>query len=132
MFKIRARSSKKGFTLIELVAVIVILGVSLAPFGVMFYSIMAKYAEPEAIQIATALAEGEMERVTGLQFASVANAGPTAFTSFPAYTWQVIVSNLTGETDQSEYKQVEVRVTNSSTGVKASLFTIVTIKEVVS
>ena len=124
--------SLTGFTIIELVVVIVVLGVCLAPVGAMFYTIMAKYAEPEAIQVATALAEGEMERVTGFAFENVADAGPTTFSNFPNYTWEVIVSTLAGEADQSEYKQVEVRVVNSSIGVTISLFTIVTIKEVVS
>ncbi len=129
MFKAPIHNTKSGFTIIELVAVIVILGICLAPIGAMFYTIMEKYARPEAIQVATALAEGEIERVTGLTFASVANEGPTAFVDFPNYTYQVIVSVLAGQPDTSEYKKVEVRVVNNSLGVSASLFTIVTVKQ---
>jgi prepilin-type N-terminal cleavage/methylation domain-containing protein len=132
MSKMRIRNLNSGFTLVELVAVIVVLGVCLAPIGIMFHEVMIKHATPETIQVATALAEGEMERVTGLAFGSVANAGPTAFANFPNYTWQVVVSNLSGESDQTEYKQVEVRVINSTIGVQVSLFTIVTIKQMVS
>jgi hypothetical protein len=97
----------------------------------MFYTVMSKYAKPEAIQVATALAEGEMERVTGLDFVAVANEGPTAFTDFPNYTYQVIVSVLAGQPDTSEYKKVEVRVTNASLDIGVSLFTIVTVKQVI-
>jgi prepilin-type N-terminal cleavage/methylation domain-containing protein len=125
------RGSSGGFTLVELVAVMVILGICLAPIGAMFYTIMAKYAQPEAVQVATALAEGQMERVTGLAFASVVNEGPTAFADFPAYTYQVIVSTLAGQPDMSEYKQVQVRVVNSSLDVSVSLFTIMSIKQAV-
>ncbi len=133
MFKKLAHNkARTGITIIELVAVIVVLGVCLAPVGAMFYTVMARYAKPEAIQVATALAEGEMERVTGLSFAIVIDEGPTTFSNFPNYTWEVIVDPTAGEADESEYKQVEVKVANSSIGVTVSLFTIVTIKEVVS
>ena len=129
MSRILTLKSKKGFTLIELVAVIAVLGICLAPFGALFYTVMGKYAEPEAIQIATALAENEMERVTGLSYANVVNEGPTVFTNFPNYTYQVDVSIFSGQPDTSKYKVVEVRVVNSSVGVTTSLFTISTIKQ---
>jgi len=128
----RIRNNSSGFTIVELVAVIVVLGICLAPIGAMFYTLMSKYAKPEAIQTAATLAEGEMERITGLDFADVANEGPTAFADFPNYTYQVIVSILSGQPDTSEYKNVEVRVVNNSLDVIVSLFTIVAIKEVVS
>ncbi|MFC1755236.1 hypothetical protein ACFL96_17900 [Thermoproteota archaeon] len=98
----------------------------------MFYNVMSKHAQPEAIQVAAVLAESQMERVTGLRFIEVVNEGPTVFTNFPNFTYQVIVSVLAGQSDTSEYKQVEVRVVNSSIGVTASLSTIVTIKQDVS
>jgi len=135
MSRIRLPKTIKGFTIIELVAVIVVLGVCLAPIGTMFYTVMAKYTEPEAIQVAAALAEQEMERVTGLRFSDLANDGPAA-TDFTNYTYQIIVSavpvGLANDPAMNEYKQVEVRVTNSSIGVAVSLITIVTIKENVS
>ncbi|MDD5005478.1 MAG: type II secretion system protein [Candidatus Omnitrophica bacterium] len=121
-----------GFTIIELIAVIVVLGVCLAPIGVMFYNVLSQYAKPESIQIATALAEGEMERVAGLSFTDVANEGPTNFSNFPNYNYRVIVSTLAGQPDTTQYKKVEVRVANSSLGTTVSLFTIVTIKQKVS
>ena len=129
MFRILTPNTKSGFTIVELVAVIVVLGICLAPIGAMFYTIMEKQAKPEAIQIATSLAEAQMERVTGLSYSDVVNEGPTAITGFPNYTYRVIVSTLAGQPDTSEYKQVEVRVVNSSIDVTVSLFTIVTIKQ---
>ncbi|MDD5356111.1 MAG: hypothetical protein PHY56_06215, partial [Candidatus Omnitrophica bacterium] len=62
----------------------------------------------------------------------VANEGPTVFTDFPNYTYQVIISVLSGQPDTSEYKQVEVRVMNTSLDVTVSLFTIATVKQIVS
>jgi prepilin-type N-terminal cleavage/methylation domain-containing protein len=122
----------KGFTIIELVAVIVVLGVSLAPIGAMFYQIMAKHAEPEAIQIATALAQRQMEEETGRRFSNLNNNGPANFSNFPNYTYQVIVTpvslNLANDPGMEEYKQLEVRVVNSSIGITVSLVTVVTAK----
>lgn len=143
MFRIRFRNSKAaftpfekkekksltGFTVIELVMVIVVLGICLAPFGILFHQVMARYAAPEAIQIATALAEGEMERVTALRYGNVVNEGPAAFVNFPNYSHQVIVGTIAGELTTNEYKQVEVRVTNSALGVAVNLITIVTLKQ---
>jgi prepilin-type N-terminal cleavage/methylation domain-containing protein len=121
-----------GFTIIELIAVIVVLGIALAPLGVMFTQVMTKYAQPEAIQVATALARQEMERVTGLRYSSIVSEASTTFTDFPNYNYQVIVGTISGESDTDEYKQVEVLVTNSSIGISVSLKTIVTIKQDVS
>jgi len=129
MSKTRIHNTKTGFTIIELIAVIVILGVCLAPISVLFYNVMSKLAEPEAIQVATALAESEMERVTGIAFASVVDEGPTAFTNFPDFTYQVTVSTLSGESDTSRYKQVEMAVVNSVLDMSVSLVTIVSIKQ---
>ncbi len=132
MFKTHFRKFSKGFTLIELVIVIVVMGIALAPIGVMFHHVMVKYAEPEAYQVAATLAEGEMERVTGLSFVNIANDGPTAFDNFPNYTYQVTVGVITGEADTSKYKQVEVVVNNSALGVNVRLVTIVSIKQDIS
>jgi len=129
MSRVRIRNNGSGFTIVELVAAIVVLGVCLAPVGAMFYTILEKQTKPEAIQVATALAEGEIERVTGLDFLAVVDEGPTVFTNFPNYTYQVVVSILAGQPDTSQYKKVEVRVVNSSLDISVSLFTIVTIKQ---
>jgi prepilin-type N-terminal cleavage/methylation domain-containing protein len=122
----------RGFTIIELIAVIVVLGISLAPVGAMFYQIMAKHATPEAIQIATALAEGQMEIEAGKRFSSIVNSGPTIFSDFPNYAYQTIVSpvslSLANDPAMSQYKQLQVKVTNSSIGVTVNLVTIVTVK----
>ena len=132
MYKIHFRKNKSGFTIVELVAVIIVLAVCLAPFGVMFSHVMEKHAEPEAQQVATALAQSEIERASNLRFSNIANEGPTIFPNFPNYSYQVIVTPIAGQHDMDEYKQIEVRVTNSSLGVTVSLITIATIKENVS
>ena len=132
MFKIRFRNLENGFTIIELVAVIVVLGICLAPFGVMFHHIMAKHARPEAQQVATSLAKLQIERVSSMRFSDISNEGPTVFTDFPNYTYEIIVSPVFGQPDTDEYKKVEVIVANDSIGVTVSLITIVTIKENVS
>lgn len=135
MSRIRLRKTG-GFTIVELVAIIVVLGVCLAPFGITFYTVMQRYAQPEAQQVATALAEGEMERLTGLKFFAVSDEGPTAFTNFPNYTYQVIVSAvptaLADDAGMDEYKQVEVRVVHTSLDTTVRLITVVSLKKEVS
>lgn len=127
------KSNNTGFSLIELLAVILVLGVSLAPIGVMFYHVMAKYAQPETLQVAAALAEQEMERVTGLRFSHLNNETLTAFPApFANYNYEVIVSavptHLADDPSMQEYKQVELRVTHSLIDA-VSLITIATVKE---
>ncbi|MFC1646447.1 type II secretion system protein [Candidatus Omnitrophota bacterium] len=129
MFKIRLHSSNSGFTIVELVAVIVVLGIALAPFGVMFSHVMIKHAQVEAIQIASVLAEVKMEEVTGTRFLAIDDEVPTAFEDFPNYTYEIIVTTISGESTTDEYKQVEVQVVNSLVDVNVNLVTIVTIKE---
>jgi len=48
---------------------------------------------------------------------------------FPDFTYQVTVSTLSGASDTSRYKQVEMAVVNSVLDMSVSLVTIVSIKQ---
>ncbi len=122
---------KKGFTIIELIIVIIVLGICFAPIAVLFRNVSIKYATSEIMQIATALAEQEMERVTSLRFSSVIAEGPTLFTgNFSNYSYQVRVSTATiGAVSypQNRYKRVDLDVSSGIIG-RVRLTTIVTRK----
>jgi len=123
----------KGFTLIETVIGIVVLGVITMGLFATFTGVFKNAARDEVVTIATSLAKGELERTTRLSFASILsqNAGaPVSFGgNFTNYYWQIVVSAvpvaIASDAGMANYKQVEARVTNPIVG-DISLKTIVT------
>lgn len=123
----------KGFTLIETVIGIVVLGVIALGLFATFTGVFTNAVRDEAVTIATSLAKGELERTARLSFAGVVsqNAGsPVSFGgNFANYSWQIVVSAvpvaIASDAGMAQYKQVESRVTNPMVG-DISLKTIVT------
>ncbi|MDP8229667.1 MAG: prepilin-type N-terminal cleavage/methylation domain-containing protein [Candidatus Gorgyraea atricola] len=122
--------NSKGFSLIELVIAMLIAGISILSLAFLFSQVMKTYAEPEVMQVATALSEQKMEEVTSFRYSDVADDGPTAFSgNFSNYTWQITVSAvptaLAIDPGMTDYKQVEVTVSNGIIG-SVTLATVVT------
>jgi len=123
----------KGFTLIETIIGIVVLGVIALGLFATFTGVFKNAVQDETITVAVSLAKGEMERVTKLAWASILNQyrdAPVSFGgNFSNYSWQVRVDRvptaIVHTTNMNQYKQVEVRVTNPIVG-DISLKTIVT------
>jgi len=123
----------KGFTLIETVIGIVVLGIIALGLFATFTGVFTNAVRDEVVTIATSLAKGELERTARLSFASVVsqNAGsPVSFGgNFTNYSWQIVVSAvpvaIASDAGMAQYKQVESRVTNPMVG-DISLKTIVT------
>lgn len=123
----------KGFTLIETVISIVVIGIAFLGLLAIFTAGYINAVHDEAMTIADMLAKGEMERIRGLAFANVTDENrdsPAAFTgNFYNYRWQVRVDAvpvaIANDPSMANYKQVEVRVTNNIAG-QVSLKTIVT------
>ncbi len=119
--------TKKGFTLIEIVAVIIVIGIaSLGLVGVI-HQVLIDVHRPHTLTTATALAEGEAERVMGLSFANVVDenrGSPASYSgNFSNYSWEVRVDSLDSaapslgsDADMSDYKVVEVRVHHAAVG----------------
>ena len=134
MSRISGLSGKmKGFTLVETIIAIVIIGVAFLGLLAVFTGVFTNAARDEAMTVAISLAKGEMERVTGLSFANIADENrdsPASFGgNFSNYSWQVRVdavpASIANDPGMNNYKQVEVRVTNAMVG-DVSLKTIVT------
>jgi len=123
----------KGFTLIETVIGIVVLGVIALGLFATFTGVFKNAVQDETISIAVSLARGELERVTRLSFASVDSQhrdSPVSFGgNFANYSWQIRVDavpvGIAIDPGMTNYKQVEARVTNVIMG-DTSLKTIVT------
>ena len=122
--------NKKGFSIIELLIAIVILSMAVGTLVVVLDEVIHAEVLPETLNISTALAEQEMERVTALRFASVVNEGPIAYTGdFSSYTYEIKVTavpvDLANDPGMSNYKQVQIIVQHSVLG-SVNLETIVT------
>lgn len=121
---------KRGFTIIELVIAIVVISIAVGTLLTVLAAQSQSTIIPYITQVATGLAEQEMERITSLRFAQVINAGPTPFVfPFQDYTLQVVVSAvpvaIADDPGMTDYKQVQVIVANSTIG-SINLTTIVT------
>lgn len=122
-----------GFTLVETVISIVIIGIAFTGLLAVFTGVFTNAVYDDLMTVATMLTKGEMERVKGLSFANVSDENrdsPAAFSgNFSNYSWQVRVDpvpeDIADDETMTNYKQVEVRVTNDIAG-QVSLKTIVT------
>lgn len=111
--------SRKGFTLIETVISIVIIGVVFLGLLAVVTGVFTHATRDEVMTTATMLAKGEMERASGLDWTVADDSG--SFTgNFSDYSWEI---NVTA-TD-SEHKQVNATVTNAMIG-SVTLTTMVT------
>lgn len=119
--------NKRGFSLIEVVLVILVVGVASLGLVVAMQQSLFDTPRPQVISTATALAAGEAERVIRLSFDSVLNQNrdaPASYTgNFAAYSWQVRVDsidtaqpNLGSDPTMANYKVVEVRVHHTTIG----------------
>lgn len=118
---------RKGFTIIELVIVLVVMAIASAGLAAVVVEVMQGSAKAEVISAATGLATGEAERVFRLPFANIADehrGSPQSYSGdFSNYSWEVRADNidtaqpnLGTDTLMETYKAVEVRVHHSSIG----------------
>lgn len=116
--------SKKGFTLIEVILVMVILAISLPPLCILIVNVVRKNVLTQVQATATALAEGEMEKVTNMRFSGIATTAQTAFSApFTAYNYTITVDYVNASDlntpvvpGPTNYKRVQVMVNNAISG----------------
>lgn len=119
-----------GFTFIEMIIAIVIVGVSVTPLLMVLGNLVDKTILPEVHNIATHLAERELERVTSQRYSAVVSQAQTTYGgSFSKYSYEVQVTSvpvaLANDPTMIEYKQVRVIIRNSVVGA-VQLTTLVT------
>jgi prepilin-type N-terminal cleavage/methylation domain-containing protein len=118
----------KGFTLIETIISIVVIGVVFLGLLAVITGVFTHATRDEVMSVATMLAKGEMEKVTGEGFSVTSDSG-TYSGNFSDYSWEVVVSavpvSIASDPGMNQYKQVETVVTNAMIG-SVSLKTILT------
>jgi prepilin-type N-terminal cleavage/methylation domain-containing protein len=117
------KQKNSGFSLIETVLVMIILGLCLTPFAILMVNVMSKNIYSQAQATSVALAEGEIERLTMTRFSLLANEASSAFPSpFSAYSKQAAVMYVnpnalnTNAGAATNYRNVQVQVSNSISG----------------
>jgi len=118
----------KGFTFIELIMVILIVGIAVVPLIQMFTTSLKGSADTEATSIALELAQDKMEETKQLGFAATSSTSGTFASPFTAYSYQVTVGyvdqNFNNSGSPTNYKKVEVKVIHTS-GTSTTLTTVV-------
>lgn len=118
--------------MIEVVIAMVVIAIAVGTLLAVLAEMTNATVMPEVVNIATHLAERELDRVSGLRFSAVANEGPTSYTgAFSNYSYQVTVSAVPAaiavDPGMTQYKQVQVTVTPTTAGA-VSLTTLLTRK----
>lgn len=120
-------NSRAGFTLIEFIMLIVVVGIALVPMINMFLQGVVGSADSEVATIINELAKGKMEETKQAAFSSVAGSSGTFSSPFEAYSFQVAVeyvdANFNASGSATPYKKIVVKVSHSS-GTSLSLVTI--------
>ncbi|MEI8350180.1 MAG: prepilin-type N-terminal cleavage/methylation domain-containing protein [Candidatus Omnitrophota bacterium] len=104
--------NKKSFTLVEVIMVIVIVGVSFLGLAVTMQQVLSNIHKPRVMSVATLLAEKEAERIIGTGFAGAVNESLQSYSgNFSGYSYQVTITSV-----NADNKIVEVRVYHVAIG----------------
>jgi prepilin-type N-terminal cleavage/methylation domain-containing protein len=118
---------KQGFTLIELVLTIIVVGIISIPLSILISQYIESVFVSEDYNIALHLARLEMETVNNLSYNSIASA---SYSKYYGYNYDVVrkVSYAAGNATSTEsMKQVEVQVLKPGTAIAlANLKTYIT------
>ena len=115
-----------GFTLIELIMVIVITGIAVLPIITMFIQGVRGTVDADVVATAYSLAREKMEETKQSAFGSVANDSGTFSSPFTDYDYTVTVEYVDGNFNSSgtsSYKKVDVAITYTS-GYSLTLTTV--------
>jgi len=86
------RAKSRGFTLLEVMLVLIILAAVFFPLLQMFSSGLLVSTEVKNSNTAVMLAQQKMEEIRDTAFASINNEPRTVISSYPAYSMEVKVS----------------------------------------
>jgi len=107
--------AKAGFTLIELIMTIVVVGIVAIPLSLLLSQHIESTFQSEDLTIATNLARFEMEKVNNLAYASIVNA---TFSNYEGYSYDLTrtFAYAQGSDSSAEsLKKITVEVSKSGT-----------------
>ncbi len=113
----------KGFTLIEMIIVIIIVGIGLVPLMNMFQNVGVSLGQSDFVTIATGLAQKKMDDNMQLGYSGIPeDAGGTFPAPHAAYSYTTTVTlvnaNFLDDASSTSYKEIEVTVTSAGRSVK--------------
>ena len=128
-----ASPAQRGVTLVELIAFIVIMGISVMALLAMYRAVLPHGATPAQITLATQLAQERMELILGQRAASgyspVVDPCPGAAICTPTAGFSVIVNGVSPPVLWSDvtgnYRQIGVRVLGPDGNPLASLSAVI-------
>lgn len=101
---------KTGFTLLEILIAIVLFTVGVIAVVWIFSSGLVSSIDAENTTIAMNLAQGKMEEIRNLAFASIADEAKAAVSGFSGFQREVEVDDPVGDPTTDDLKQVTVTV----------------------
>jgi prepilin-type N-terminal cleavage/methylation domain-containing protein len=116
----------KGFTLIEMIIIIVIVGIGVVPLMNMFYGAGLSMGQSDFVTVATELAQGKMDDYIQPGYASASSGSGTFSAPHATYNWAATVTlvdaGFANDAGSTTYKKVEVTV--SASGKSLTLTTV--------
>jgi len=109
--------SSKGFSLVEVIIVIIVLGVCLTPFSILLVNVMQQNVRSQQWATEVALAESKLEQACSMRFSEIIEEPVTGFEApFSMFGYQLNVSYVDASNldvpvaGPTDYKRVEVAV----------------------
>jgi prepilin-type N-terminal cleavage/methylation domain-containing protein len=115
-------TNTKGFTLIEMIIIIVIVGIGVVPMVNMFYGAGRSMGQSDFVTVATELAQGKMDGYIQSGYVSASSGSGTFSAPFAAYSWTTTVTlvnaGFADDASSTTYKKVEVTVAANGNSLK--------------
>ena len=112
----------KGFTLIEMIIIIVIVAIGVVPLMNMFYGAGISMGQAGFVTVATELAQRKMDGYIQSGYASASSGSGTFSAPHAAYSWTTTVTPVDAgfldDAGSTTYKKVEVTVSASGNSLK--------------
>ncbi len=124
MKKLFKAKTMRGFTLIELIMVIVVSAILLLGISIPLRVVLVQGVAPEYQAVASMLAERELERISDLRFSTIVSIPATPFIApFDDYSYSIVVNYVNGPnnldvvTDPlvTDYKRIKIIVSHPAT-----------------
>ena len=124
MLRLMRQCRKKGFTLVELIMTMVIVGLIAVPLSISLTAQVQSTVQSGAYTTALNLARFEMEKVSNLAYASIASA---SFSNYQGYSYDLTRTVIYAQGDAGSVESLKkITVSLTQAGSATVLVTLVT------